>query len=627
MSIWEPDELAMIWQSAPAHVLQGRACGGQQGSVTDGTDARRGAATRRPPDGRPPQAGPPARRPTLTARPSARDSGGSAREEGGTEPADLERLAGRIRGMAADLVASLCAWLHLVAEFDRARGWADAGMQSCAAWLSWTCSVAPGTAREYVRIARALRLLPLVDAAFAAGQLSYSKVRLLVQVATEVDEVVLVQQAQVQAVSQIERTVREFRRSAGWSQQRKRRATWRWDEDGMLVLSARLPADEGALLLAALERARDDVAPPSGEPERGPVGEAPGAGEPGSDYGDGVSGGDEVRGGDGAAGDGAPVPGPTPAAGGSARHPMPPPTDGDRQLADLTGADPLGVSGADTLVALALRALAAGEVDNSGDDRHLLVLHADLDQLVGDEGDKGVEDALQPTEPAEGIARSTEPVVGDASPGADRSSCARGAAGPGGRNAWRRTAATTTLAGARCHLENGPGLDRRTAQRIACDAALVAVLHHVGEGEPLRLGRKTRTISPAQRRALRVRDGGCGFPACHRRKHLEAHHVQHWSLLGPTDLENLVLLCRVHHMLIHEGGFRVSPAGDTGWEFRDPHGVPVPVAPVLPGGRRDGAQAVRAPDPLGLLPGWTGEPFHLAETVAVLARSPRGDVR
>ncbi len=582
--------------------------------------------------------------------------------------ADLERLEARIRGMAANLAASTCEWLHLIGQFDRAEGWAGVGIQSCAAWLSWTCSVAPGTAREYVRIARMLPALPLVDEAFTAGRLSYSKVRVLAQVAGEVDEAVLVEQAQVQTVSQLERTVRAYRRGDGRDQQRKRRAVWRWDDDGMLVLSARLPPDEGALLLAALERARDDIAPrpepscpepscsePScPEPVAGqddatpgdaaPVGEPTGAimcsasgGGTIADFagvagdfvgtagdfvgtaGDFVGAADDFAAADTAAAAVAPAP---------AGHPMPRPTGDDRQRAALAGADPLGMAGADMLVALAQRALAAGEVDGSGDDRHLLILHADLDHLVDDD-----ESGPRDSQPVGGLIGSEaelhETNGGQADSGAELTDNGTGSIGfaddhadspPGGRRPGVRPAAGSTLARARCHLEDGPGLDRRMAQRIACDAALVAVLHHVGEGEPLRLGRKTRTISPAQRRALRVRDGGCRFPGCHRRKHLEAHHVRHWSLLGPTDLENLVLLCRFHHMLIHEGGFRVSATSQGSWAFRDARSVPVTMAPRLPG--HDGAALpVQVGDPMALLPGWRGEPFHLAETVAVLMRA------
>lgn len=76
-------------------------------------------------------------------------------------------------------------------------------------------------------------------------------------------------------------------------------------------------------------------------------------------------------------------------------------------------------------------------------------------------------------------------------------------------------------------------------------------------GTPLDVGRKTRTIPPAIRRALHVRDGGCRFPGCTRRSFLDAHHIEHWSAGGATSRDNLVLLCSFHHTLVHEGGFRV----------------------------------------------------------------------
>jgi hypothetical protein len=463
----------------------------------------------------------------------------------GSQPAEeLRALGQRIRGMAADLAASTCEWLHLIEQFDRAGGWAGVGVASCAAWLSWTCSVSPATAREYVRVARSLPLLPEIDAAFAAGKLSYSKVRVLVTVAAEVDEAVLLKQAQIQTVSQLERTVRAFRRGGGWQQEKERRASWRWDDDGMLVVSARLPPDEGALLIAALEQSRKDT-------ER-------------TAEGSGDSSGDAVP------GTASPV------------------SDEDRRRAALTKADPCDVARADMLVTLAERALAAGTVDSSGDDRHLVVVHADFDQLAERQGEL-------PDPPPDPLSDPPSDPLSDPLP--DR------------------------LPGPRCHIENGPGLHRQVACRIACDAALVAVVHHVGAGEPLRLGRKTRPVSPAQRRALRIRDGGCRFPGCPRRTHLNAHHVRPWSLFGPTDLDNLVLLCRFHHMLVHEGGFTVAVGDrDSSVTFRDPRGEPVSVS-ALPGSGRVRPTLVRAIDPTGLLPGWRGEPFHLVETVGVLAGS------
>jgi hypothetical protein len=71
-----------------------------------------------------------------------------------------------------------------------------------------------------------------------------------------------------------------------------------------------------------------------------------------------------------------------------------------------------------------------------------------------------------------------------------------------------------------------------------------------------------RDRSPG-RRAIRARDAGCRFPGCTRQRHLDAHHIQHWADGGPTQLKNLVALCRQHHRLVHEGGImvRMSPEG------------------------------------------------------------------
>jgi hypothetical protein len=77
--------------------------------------------------------------------------------------------------------------------------------------------------------------------------------------------------------------------------------------------------------------------------------------------------------------------------------------------------------------------------------------------------------------------------------------------------------------------------------------------------QPLDVGRATRVVAPAQRSALTVRDGGCRFPGCDRPvAWCEAHHLRHWLHGGPTDLDNLVLLCRGHHHAVHEGGWRLD---------------------------------------------------------------------
>ena len=106
------------------------------------------------------------------------------------------------------------------------------------------------------------------------------------------------------------------------------------------------------------------------------------------------------------------------------------------------------------------------------------------------------------------------------------------------------------------HLRDGPGLQRAAIERLTCDASLV--LHETdASGQPLNVGRKTRTVPGAIRRALLRRDRGCRFPGCSHRRFVDAHHVRHWAHGGETRLDNLVLLCRQHHRAIHEAGFKV----------------------------------------------------------------------
>ncbi|HEU4619524.1 MAG TPA: HNH endonuclease signature motif containing protein, partial [Gammaproteobacteria bacterium] len=93
------------------------------------------------------------------------------------------------------------------------------------------------------------------------------------------------------------------------------------------------------------------------------------------------------------------------------------------------------------------------------------------------------------------------------------------------------------------------------------------------DGEPLSVGRKTRSIPPALARALSSRDGGCRFPGCGRTLFTEGHHVIHWAKGGETKLSNLITLCTFHHRLLHEGGFGLRATADGGFEFTRPDGT------------------------------------------------------
>jgi hypothetical protein len=126
-------------------------------------------------------------------------------------------------------------------------------------------------------------------------------------------------------------------------------------------------------------------------------------------------------------------------------------------------------------------------------------------------------------------------------------------------------------------LDDGPALAPETARRLSCDASLVRVVE--GHRETLSVGRKTRAIPPAVRRALQARDRGCRFPGCTNRRFVDAHHIRHWAQGGETKMGNLLLLCRSHHRLVHEGGFAVELFGDGSAHFRDSRGSPITDVP------------------------------------------------
>ncbi len=180
--------------------------------------------------------------------------------------------------------------------------------------------------------------------------------------------------------------------------------------------------------------------------------------------------------------------------------------------------------------------------------------------------------------------------------------------------------ATSSPAGRRQTVLDEAGgihISAETARRLACDAATVGT-RHGPDGEILAVSRRTRTISPALRRALHARDRQCRFPGC-RNVRVDAHHIRHWAHGGATALDNLVLLCRRHHRAVHEEGFRVTldAAGDV--EFVRPDGRPLPEAPAPPDWTGRSLAPVRARleregieiDPDTLTPDWRGERLDL----------------
>jgi hypothetical protein len=377
----------------------------------------------------------------------------------------LRELEAQITELAGHLNAANARWLSLIAEFDRRHGWSDGATPSCAHWLNWQCGIDLGAAREKVRVAHALENLPRVAAAMARGELSYSKARALTRVACAQTEEYFLSIALHGTAAHVEKLVRHYRRaqeaeelSREARQQATRKVSYFYDEDGSLVLKARLPAEIGALVIKALDAAVND-------PAMRDV---------------------------------------------SAETCVKQMTCGIVVQTSSDERPSWGARRADALGRIAESFLQHGaEALNSGD-RQQIVVHVDAETLRD------------------------------------------GGAG-------------------RCELEDGPSLAVETVRRLACDASIVSVVENE-QGEPLNVGRKTRSIPPAIRRALNARDRGCRFPGCSNARYVDAHHIHHWSQGGETKLSNLLQLCRFHHRQVHEGRVVIQRLDDGAIRFLRPDG-------------------------------------------------------
>jgi Domain of unknown function (DUF222) len=365
---------------------------------------------------------------------------------------NVEELGQEIATLSAHLDAATHRLLECIRHFDEADGWFDQGALSCAHWLSWRLGWDLATAREKVRVARALGKLPAIDEALRSARLSYAKVRALTRVATPANEARLLEMALIATGAQLERLCRGYRGvldSEKVPQPEERSVRSRMLPGGMVRLELVLEPDEADLILRAVERAREVQAQETRAQKA-------------------------VK-----------------ASGPSAEPPWP--------------------SRADGAVAVAESFLAGNPVKGTGGERFQVMVHLDQDVL-----------------------------------------------GPDG--AWAGT------------LEDGTHLSAEALRRVACDCGLVATGR---DGEALNIGRRARTIPPAIRRALMLRDRGCAFPGCTHTAFLHGHHIKHWFHGGETSLANTLLLCSRHHHLVHEGGWTIASDADGAFVFHPPVGKPL----------------------------------------------------
>ena len=485
------------------------------------------------------------------------------------EPPDLDRLGNRIAELSARIDAATYELLCYLHQFNQQHGWE--GFRSCAHWLNWRTGLDLGAAREKLRVAAALAELPHISAAMACGRLSYSKVRALTRVASPATEARLLAVACGATAAQVERLVRGWRQAdqaaqADGEQVRlaSRMLSTQVDEDGMLVLRARLTPEVGAVLLRAVEAALEQV--------------------------------------------------PAPAAG----------ADGEEPTLAHRRADALGL--------VAESALAGGLDPGTAGDRFQVTVHVPADTLAAREQASAPpqlsaetraagETPSQPVTVAAPAVRepaTAAPHVAAETPDASDGPCA--CAPP-----------PTDLDAGQAVIEQAGGLHvgREAARRIACDAGLVALCHGA-DGEVLDVGRRTRTIPTALRRALLDRDRSqCQFPGCESRR-CDAHHVVHWADGGETKLANLASVCRFHHRAVHEEGFQVVADADGQFRFLRPDGVPLPAeppavcwegAPLAPTDERLAAAGVSIGSHTAT-PDWYGESLDLTAALDVLWQPP-----
>ena len=175
-----------------------------------------------------------------------------------------DELAAEIAALSAQLQSADYRLLVLIREFDEKAGWAQQGCKTCADWLSWRIGLDAGAAREKIRVARALANLPRISESLSKGEISYSKVRAVTRVATPENEKQLLTIALGGTAGQVERIVRAWRKvdlqaekaHANYRQKHTSLTTY-VDDDGMVVIKGRLPAEVGAVVVKALDAASD----------------------------------------------------------------------------------------------------------------------------------------------------------------------------------------------------------------------------------------------------------------------------------------------------------------------------------------------------------------------------------
>ena len=444
-----------------------------------------------------------------------------------------EALCEEITTLAGHLNAANYRFLKLLDEFDRHDGWAGDGIRSLAHWLNFKCGFGELVAREKVRVARALRSLPSIDAAFERGEISYSKVRAMTRAATPENEAELLNIARHGTAAHMERLVRAYRRCRKQVEsaprgltpdeltpgqlaiRREERFYCYAEDDETMVFGGRVAVEQGRLLVKALDAMVAEI--------------------------DGEAAAAEIEA-DEAAAETAHVPEPAGNVSAETYDPETGPEAGP-ETGPETGPEPAENVSAETSGDGAAIATESTAPKRTG--RATALVHIAEHYLAT--GGSGA----RPLTSSEAYQVFVHVNANDA--------------GPDNRINGAHT----------CYTDDRRCLAPHVVRQLACDASRRTVLENE-RGEVLNIGRRSRTVPRRIAHALRIRDGGCRFPGCGQSRWTDAHHIRHWADGGQTSLENLVTLCRYHHRSLHRGEYRIERGNDGTLVYMNARGSRLP---------------------------------------------------
>ncbi|WP_169252296.1 HNH endonuclease signature motif containing protein [Brevibacterium sp. 'Marine'] len=405
--------------------------------------------------------------------------------------------------------------ITLIDEVERRGLWTEwVGVKTLTEWVMHVASVSMHTAREYVRVMRALREMPKVKKSLAGGDVSFSKVREVTRLGERIGDDEALRLATLATGSQISRISQNYQQLADKIDNgpfplylAEDSVNMRQVAPGRTRITIELEEDDAAEIAAMLDAARQVLERPvhdGGSAEEGAAGE-----------------GDTV--------DEAPYE----------------PVSQVMCLMEIIHAFP--------------RAEPAGSIDA---DRARLLVHASAEVITRSGATVEAAPAFKPpllSIPARPAADAGVPAgtkgesdgPAEEGIGSDRAEGAEGSV-PAGTSGGR---ADTT-----CRIEGFGGITAATAERLSCEALISGAVKDAG-GDVLMLGRSKRLVSRRQRMALSVRDVCCQFPGCRARRRCDAHHIRPWSQGGRTDMDNLILLCRRHHTVVHKYQLRIERTG------------------------------------------------------------------